>query len=1051
MRKLRPAIALLAVLGASLIALPGSVLPAGADRDHLRCGNLLPPTSVETSYRFSITEGGNNPPKYLGGVAPVTELVTQTQTFTETTQVTVDGGLSAAKFVEVSGSFNKNVSMSETRTFSDTVTSPANGHVFVGGVVVWRHATIKTVWYGVQPDQSLERCIEQDTQGMQPWASGICTYTNSVRECPIGKGSGGASGPPGGGVSPPTGPQPVTSVHGLADGTVLSTTDTKRIYKMVGGAPIWQSTCDGGICQPQPRPTTQAVINAGPATPRNASTAVDQVGSKYIFVGGAPIKQDSCAAPVNCGNPVKISTWSIEARDHMNRKPADMNLVQARSNGTDLPVSMTVGGALIPLSSPQEAIDAGFGTDWASKVVIISGLSYHLIGFEPRDGTLVQGSNGSTPVAALAGNAVIPFANPQEVVDAGHGTDWPGKVRSIPARAFNLFPKTPVSSTLIQGSNGSTPVATMVGDARINFANPQELIDAGYGTDWASKVNSIPARAFNAITADVPADGTLIQGTNGSSPVAVMVGGARVPFANPQELIDSGYGAKWSEHVRAIPGRAFNLIPTVPADGTLVVGRSGGQATPVSQMVGGAPVPFWSPQAVVDSGFGADWDRQVRSMPTREYNLLPKVPRDGTVVLSDNGIAYKVVGGGVEVLAGCPEWTGCASGTLARVPQSSMADLMEYKPTGLAWTDFTGDGKADYCRRVGEVNQQSSRLSCTPSTGTGYGTSVVSNVVDWGYPTGRQWVDFNGDKKADYCRIGGTDNRKNARAFCTLSTGDGFSGQPMSGVIDAGEPVGRTWVDVTGDGKADYCRVRGDTNHTNAFVSCAPSTGAGFGADVNSGNLDWGFHAGRAFTDFDGDGKADYCRIVGTANHTAAYASCTVSTGTGFGTTYRSAPLDWGFGADRVWADVNGDQKSDFCRRVGSPTNSHVSCTLSTGTGFGATISAPVDWGKTGTRAWVDATGDGKADFCRIVGTANHTDARITCTPSTGTGFGAAISSGNTDWGTPSGRAWADFNADGKADFCRRVGSDKLYCTTSTGQSFTGNHLSAAVDWGHLN
>jgi hypothetical protein len=54
--------------------------------------------------------------------------------------------------------------------------------------------------------------------------------------------------------------------------------------------------------------------------------------------------------------------------------------------------------------------------------------------------------------------------------------------------------------------------------------------------------------------------------------------------------------------------------------------------------------------------------------------------------------------------------------------------------------DFDGDGRADYCRRVGGVNLQTSYLSCTLSTGDGFGKTVQSPVVDWGFDTGRAWV-----------------------------------------------------------------------------------------------------------------------------------------------------------------------------------------------------------------------------------------------------------------------------------------------------------------------
>jgi hypothetical protein len=123
-----------------------------------------------------------------------------------------------------------------------------------------------------------------------------------------------------------------------------------------------------------------------------------------------------------------------------------------------------------------------------------------------------------------------------------------------------------------------------------------------------------------------------------------------------------------------------------------------------------------------------------------------------------------------------------------------------------------------------------------------------------------------------------------------------------------------------------------------------------------------------------------------------------LSPGTGFGVSITSSVLDWGHVP--AWADVNGDGRADYCRRVGDVNlqSSRVSCTLSTGTGFGATITSGVlDWGR--FPAWADVNGDGKADYCRRVGDVNLQSSRVSCTLSTGTGFGATITSGVLDWG----------------------------------------------------
>jgi hypothetical protein len=572
----------------------------------------------------------------------------ETWSTTKSASITVEGSLDLGKILELSGGYQSQMQVQMGASNGETVRTTPGEFVTVKPYVLYRFIKVITAW--ISADGS-GQCGVSASVARVPTSWGRCMVRDNMtlaEECGAGVIRSG-QGPGTGGTAPPTppAPQPVTDVRNVADGTVLATTDTKRIYKMVGGAPVWQATCDDRICEPQSRPTTQAVINAGPATPRNGSSAVDQRGKVYLFVGGAPLWQDSCAAPVNCGTPVNVSDWSIDARDHMNRLPADGNLVQAVANGTDLPVAATLGGALVTFANPQEVIDTGHGTGWAGKVTAISGNSYNALGFDPADGTLIQGVAGgvSTPVAMIAGKAIIPFANPQEVVDVGYGGDWAGKVRAIPARIFNARSRIPTDNTLIQGTGGgaSTPVATMVGGARINFASPQELVDAGYGTDWASKVRAIPSRAFNELRADVPADGTLIQGTNGSTPVAKIVGGAPVPFASPQEVIDVGYGAEWATHVRAVPHRAYTALPTVPANGTLVA-KPGGNA--VGVVLGGGWTQFWSMAELDESGHK---DRPVHLIPGRVLDQMPRTIGDGVLVAKPGGNAIGVVVGGAYV------------------------------------------------------------------------------------------------------------------------------------------------------------------------------------------------------------------------------------------------------------------------------------------------------------------------------------------------------------------------------------------------------------------
>jgi len=142
-------------------------------------------------------------------------------------------------------------------------------------------------------------------------------------------------------------------------------------------------------------------------------------------------------------------------------------------------------------------------------------------------------------------------------------------------------------------------------------------------------------------------------------------------------------------------------------------------------------------------------------------------------------------------------------------------------------------------------------------------------------------------------------------------------------------------ADIDGDRRPDVCRL--EARPKGAMLLC---TLARNGRDVRSEVLDPGYPEGRAFVDFDGDGKQDYCRVIGTA-FPNSFAACTLSLGERFAPQpIVSASLDWGYPESREWKDVNGDGKADFCRVVGNNRES-LACTFSTGTGFGRTVVNP--------------------------------------------------------------------------------------------------------------
>jgi len=384
---------------------------------------------------------------------------------------------------------------------------------------------------------------------------------------------------------------------------------------------------------------------------------------------------------------------------------------------------------------------------------------------------------------------------------------------------------------------------------------------------------------------------------------------------------------------------------------------------------------------------------------------------------------------------------------------------------GRQWADANGDGRGDYCFVA------TSSVKCYLSTGNTFNTSpITSGTIDIGYfVVGRQFVDFNGDGKSDYCRVYAPNGSLFSQYLqCTVSTGTGFGTTYTSTTVLPGSvsDYDRVWVDFNGDGNADYCRVTIDNT-----VACTISTGTGFGQEYTSSALNIGStNAGRQWADFNGDGKADFCRVSGNANALGTLY-CTVSTGTGFGSTYSpSVSVYLGQDSGREWTDYNGDGRADYCRVDGFSNNpATLRCTLSTGTGFDTNTSyesLPLDAGLDKGRAWVDVNRDGRSDYCRLTGSSSTTYSDIKCTVAGiygSYGFNETYSMnldgrlfyvGETWLGSNNSDSvayqWIDFDGDSTPDFCRAYQNTFILGVYNLGCWTTGTYTEISDSPGDL-
>ena len=156
--------------------------------------------------------------------------------------------------------------------------------------------------------------------------------------------------------------------------------------------------------------------------------------------------------------------------------------------------------------------------------------------------------------------------------------------------------------------------------------------------------------------------------------------------------------------------------------------------------------------------------------------------------------------------------------------------------------------------------------------------------------------------------------------------------------------------------------------------------------------------------------------------------------------------------ATKVRIDLDGDGCADYCRVLQNGRRMKCEWGYHEGQDSSSYVSLTLDAGYEPWQWWVDLKNDKTYSFCVVVGTLDSSDwlkppgaVFMNCAPIRRRGLGNFTRlrghvTENIDRGYPGGN-WQDVNGDGFPDYCRDVGfahAKVRKCLLSNGKAFTG-------------